>query len=307
MKLTWLIARLFNGSEPATLNGETTQSHKLEICEVSKKENHKQDLIGLFDEFVEIGDAERLMGYIVSNSNLPGRRANLELAEAFADVVEGYSEKEDERLWELCIGMTEILADQAPVNDPKEFIPFCGAIGIGAIGSIAPEFFEKALTTLKALASDPRWRMRESVCFGLQRLMAKRSRDTLKEFEGWISDGDLLEMRAAAATVAEPAILKDKETAISALQLHRKIITQVLEVKERKSEGFRILRKALGYTLSVVVRAIPKEGFEFVAQLVDSQDSDVLWIVKENLKKNRLVKNFPEQVESMKKSLRGSF
>jgi hypothetical protein len=107
--------------------------------------------------------------------------------------------------------------------------------------------------------------------------------------------------------VAEPAMLKDEQIAISALQLHRKIITQVLEVKERKSEGFRILRKALGYTLSVVVRAIPKEGFEFMAQLVDSQDSDVLWIVKENLKKNRLVKNFPEQVESMKKSLRGSF
>ena len=44
-----------------------------------------------------------------------------------------------------------------------------------------------------------------------------------------------------------------------------------------------------------------------MATLVDSQDSDVLWIVKENLKKNRLVKNFPEQIESMKKLLRGSF
>jgi len=270
---------------------------------MSKKENHKQDLMDLFDEFAETGNAERLMGYIVSNSNLPGRRANLELAEAFADVVEGYVEKEEGRLWELCIGMTKISADEAPVNDPKEFIPFCGAMGIGAMGSVALEFFEKALTTLKALANDPRWRMRESVCFGLQRLMAKRGRDTLKELEGWIRDEDLLVMRAVAATVAEPAILKDKETAISALQLHMNIMDQVLETKERKSESFKVLRKALGYTLSVVVHAIPKEGFEFMAQLVDSQDSDVLWIVKENLKKNRLVKNFPEQVESMKKSL----
>ena len=270
---------------------------------MGKKENHKQDLVGLFDEFAETGDAERLMGYLVSKSNLPGRRANLELVEAFADLVEGYSEKE-KRLWGLCTGMTEISADEAPVNDPKEFIPFCGAIGIGSIGSVAPEFFEQALTTLKALTNDPRWRVRESVRFGLQKLMAKRGRDTLKELEAWITDGDLLEMRAAAATVAEPALLKDKETAISALQLHRNIIDRVLGTKERKSEGFRVLRRALGYTLSVVVRAIPKEGFEFMAQLVDSQDSDVLWIVKENLKKNRLVKNFPEQVESMRKSLR---
>ena len=125
----------------------------------------------------------------------------------------------------------------------------------------------------------------------------------MKELEGWIRDEDLLVMRAVAATVAEPAILKDKETAISALQLHRNIMDQVLETKERKSESFKVLRKSLGYTLSVVVHAIPKEGSEFMAQLADSQDSDVLWIVKENLKKNRLVKNFPEQVESMKKSL----
>ena len=271
---------------------------------MSKKENHKRDLIGLFDEFVETGDAERLTGYIVSNSNLPGRRANLELAAAFAEVVEDYFEKEDEKLWELCLTMTAISADEAPVNDPQEFIPFGGSVGIGSIGSASPDFFGESLTTLRALASDPRWRMREAVCFGLQRLLAQRSRDTLKELEGWVADGDLLEMRAAAATVAEPAILKDEGIALSALQLHRNIIDQVLEVKQRKSEGFGILRKTLGYTLSVVVSAVPKEGFEFMAQLVDLQDSDVLWIVKQNLKKNRLVKSFPEEAESVKALLK---
>ena len=40
-----------------------------------------------------------------------------------------------------------------------------------------------------------------------------------------------------------------------------------------------------------------------MAESVDSQDSDVLWIVKENLKKNRLLKNSPEEVESTKKLL----
>ena len=38
-------------------------------------------------------------------------------------------------------------------------------------------------------------------------------------------------------------------------------------------------------------------------QLVNSKDADVRWILKENLKKNRLTKNFPEQVESLKKLL----
>jgi hypothetical protein len=271
---------------------------------MTKKENHRRDLIGLFDELAGNGNAKRLMEYIVSNSNLPGPRGNLELAVAFADLVEDYTEKEDKNLWGLCLNMTAISADEAPVNDPQELIPFCGAVGIGSIGSVSSGFFEKALMTLRALANDPRWRMREAVCFGLQRLLAKRSRDTLRELEGWVTHGDLLEMRAAAAAMAEPDILKDEEIALSALQLHRNILDQVLEVKELKSEEFRILRKALGYTVSVVVCAVPEEGFELMAQLVGSQNSDVQWIVKQNLKKNRLLKSFPEEVESVKALLK---
>ena len=134
---------------------------------------------------------------------------------------------------------------------------------------------------------------------GLQRLLARRGQDTLEELARWVGDGSLLELRAVAAAVAEPSLLKDKQVALSALQLHRRIIDRVLETGERRSEEFRVLRKALGYTLSVVTRAIPDEGFEFMRQLVALQDKDVLWVVKENLKKNRLVKNFPGQVESI--------
>ena len=116
-------------------------------------------------------------------------------------------------------------------------------------------------------------------------------------------DGDLLEMRAAAATVAEPDISKKEEIALSALRLHGHIMEQVRKTKDRKSEAFKTLRQALGYTLSVVVHAVPREGFEFMAQLIHWQDADVLWVVKQNLKKSRLVKNFPQEVEWIKELL----
>jgi hypothetical protein len=108
-------------------------------------------------------------------------------------------------------------------------------------------------------------------------------------------------MRAVAAGVAEPALLKEKQIARSALELHRKIFAQILAVRERKSDEFKTLRQALGYSLSVVICGIPQEGFEYMRRLVDSQDVDILWIVKENLKKNRLIKNFPNQVAGIKK------
>jgi hypothetical protein len=274
-----------------------------------KKEGHKRDLIDLFDGFVETGDAEQLIGYLASHSNLPGRRANLELAEAFAEVIEEHTDKEptpgngNQSLWELCANMSAISEDEAPVNNAREFIPFCGAVGIGAIGSASPEFFEKALTALGALANDPRWRMREAVRMGLQRLMIKRNRDTLKELDEWAVTGSLLEMRAAAAAVADPAILRDTEIANLALRLHCSIIDRALGTEDRKSEDFKTLRKALGYTLSLVICALPEEGFAYMRQLAESQDPDGLWIVKQNLRKNRLVKNLAEEVASMKRSL----
>jgi hypothetical protein len=110
-------------------------------------------------------------------------------------------------------------------------------------------------------------------------------------------------MRAAAAGVAEPTLLKNNMTARGALELQKRIFDKILATDERKSNEFKTLRKGLGYTLSVVICAIPKEGFEYMRQLVDLRDKDVLWIIRENLKKNRLIKNFPEQVDSIRKLL----
>ncbi len=88
-----------------------------------------------------------------------------------------------------------------------------------------------------------------------------------------------------------------------ALELHKVIFDRILASSERESDDFKTLRKGLGYTLSVVVCAIPGEGFEYLRQLVELQDSDVAWIIRENLKKKRLIKNFPERVDSIRELL----
>ena len=135
---------------------------------MGKKENHERDLTGLFEAFFETGDSERLREYLTSNSNLPGRRGNLELAWAFADTVEHYAEMQEQRLWELCATLAAVSADAAPVNDPREFLSFCGVVGAGGLGSISPALFDAAVAVLRTSANDPRWRMREAVAMGLQ-------------------------------------------------------------------------------------------------------------------------------------------
>lgn len=268
---------------------------------MSKRENYAHELYPLFDAFITTGDDEDLLNYLIANSNLPGPRGNLELAEAFGDAIAQCAK--DDNLYHLCQTMTAVSADEAPTGDPREFIPFCGAVGIGSLGAAFPTLFTEAMLALQALSNDPRWRMREAVRIGCHKLVASHGQDALQAFESWIADGSVLELRAIAAGVAEPTLLKNDETAQAALELHQAILDQVLKIEDRKSDEFKALRKGLGYTLSLVVQALPEEGFRFVRELVATQDKDVLWIVKENLKKNRLVKNFPVQVESIKSSL----
>ncbi len=287
-----------------TLQRSSSQPKRKGEIRVNKKEGHKQDLTNLLCGFLITNKKEEITEYLISNSNLPSPRANLELAKAFAEVVEVYSARDADTLWDLCLRLIQISSEEAPVNDPKEFLPFCGAYAVGAIGAVCPAFFEEALFSLQELANDPRWRIREAVAMGIQKLLAKRSQDTLKALEGWIEKNRWLAMRAVAAGVAEPALLSKQQTARGALKLHEKIFAQILSTKERSSEQFKKLRQGLGYSLSVVVCAIPKEGFKFMRQLCSSRDADILWIIRENLKKNRLIKSFPDDVDSIKQLLK---
>ena len=166
-----------------------------------------------------------------------------------------------------------------------------------------PIFYEQSLALLRTLANDHRWRMREAVCLGLQRLVSTRADDTLRELTGWIAEGSLLELRAVAAAVADPTLLKNEAAASAALQIHEQIFQRVLAAQDRKSAEFRALRKGLGYTLSLVIAALPSEGFEFVGRLIDTRDRHVIWIVKQNLKKKRLIRRFPEEIEATKRQL----
>jgi hypothetical protein len=270
---------------------------------MGRKEGYIGPVRDLLEHFLSTGDDDAIRDYLTSNSNLPGPRGNLELANAFADVTADLSERHSKELWSLLTRFTATSPDDAPANNPRELIPFCGAIAIGAIASVRSELGEKTYALLKNLAADPRWRTREGVAMGLQRLIEKQGTNVLTELDKWISGQDWLAMRAVAAGVAEPALLKDERMAYGALDLHKRIIDRMLVTDDRKADEFRILRQALGYSLSVVVSSCSNDGFEYMRHLAKIQDPDILWILRENLKKKRLVKYFPRDVDIIKAGL----
>jgi HEAT repeat protein len=214
--------------------------------------------------------------YLCQESGLPGPRGNLELAQAVAD--EGSRE-----LFERYLTFT---ADKAPENTPGVFLAFCGVVGLGRL---AAEGQEQYLPVLRACASDPRWRIREGVAMALQRLGDANINRLADEMEGWC-EGNWLEKRAAAAALAEPRLLHNAAVARRLLDILERITAAIAGSQNRSGEDFIALKKGMAYCWSVAVAALPAEGKPAMQKWLASPDKDVRWIMKENLKKNRLAK-----------------
>lgn len=224
--------------------------------------------------------------FLLRESGLPGRRANLELAQAVAD--EG-----SEELFERYLTFDP---EKAPVNSPHEFLAFCGVVGLGRLLS---EGKMQLLGTLRPYASDPRWRIREGVAMALQRLGQVDMDSLLREMEKW-SKGNLLEKRAVAAALCEPNLLCEEKRVERVLQVLDQITASIQGIEDRRSDEFKAMRKGLGYCWSVAVVALPEKGKRKMERWFSSDDKDVLWIMKENLRKKRLTRMDAEWMEKWK-------
>jgi hypothetical protein len=105
--------------------------------------------------------------------------------------------------------------------------------------------------------------------------------------ERW-SAGNFLEMRAAAASLCEPRLLKQKECAKQTLVLLDRITASISTANDRKTDEFRALKKSMGYCWSVAVAANPAAGMPLVEHWFSATDKDIRWIMRGNLKKKRL-------------------
>ncbi len=242
---------------------------------MTRLDNYRQELRKL-DDWIP---------FLRKESGLPGPRGNLELAHAVAQ--EG-NRAQFERL----------LSFQAEENTPDVFLVFCGMIGLGKLAAREPELFAR----LRAFASDPRWRIREAVATGLQLAGDQDMERLLVEMQTW-SKGNWYEKRAAAAALAEPRLLKYPKHAEHVLRILDGITARMENAEDEKDDGFRILRQGMAYCWSVAVAALPADGKPLLENWLDSPDKVIRSIMKENLKKNRLLKMDPDWVKECLKKL----
>jgi hypothetical protein len=257
------------------------------------------------------GSRERLpelKALLEKNSGLPGPRGNLELAHSFAASVAAMHLAEWQ--WEFLTATASMSPNKAAANTSREFLPFCATLALGALyaNGLPRTRRRPALTAFAAAAEDPRWRMREACAMSLQ-LIGEKDSDALKEvIAAWLPGASYLTLRAIAAALAHPPILKDTAFAQYTMETARTLVAALsrAEAKARGSESFKTFRQGLGYALSVFVAALPGEGFALLRKTAALRDPDVAWVVKENLKKKRISDEWPKECADVMSTLTAS-
>jgi hypothetical protein len=271
--------------------------------------------------------AEKLM----AESNLPGPRANLELAEAFSRAV-STAAAEPAAWLESLYDWARIPAEEAPTGDPREFLPFCALISFGVLYNthacaypctgpcdcpLWPLQSEHLMETVRKAACDSRWRIREAVAISLQHLGEGNPAALRRILDDWLSDDagkggslsdrSLMERRAVLAALAHPPLLGDAEFARYSLKIADRILEDAAGVsaQQRGAEAFQVLKKGMSYALSVLVAAAPEVGFPLLERWAKRSDPDIRRALVANLKKKRLESADTKRVADLLQMLGG--
>ncbi|HBE78941.1 MAG TPA: hypothetical protein DDW65_14360 [Firmicutes bacterium] len=210
---------------------------------------------------------------LLQKSELPGPRGNLTLLYSF---VKNATVSE----------VNECLSFFHPdlENSPQEFVAMCGIVGYCILNQ---NKIKGTIGEIRRYASHKSWRIREAVAIGIQEIAEKNMTEIIDNLEKWL-DGNDLEKRAVVAALCEPKLLKEKSMNRRILNLLTQITLEFEKSNSKLSDNQNTLRKTLGYGWSVVIVAIPDEGKATFEGIARNKNKHIQWIVKENLKKNRL-------------------
>lgn len=225
--------------------------------------------LGEYVQALEPLNQAETLAYLQQHSDLPGPRANLTLIVAAVEILPAE--------WAVPLTASE-----------DEYLACCGVATLGRLLAEEPG----SLTLLDRLthaAADERWRVREAAAIAGQRLGDARPDQMRALVAGWTEHSNPLVVRAAIATICEPRLVNDPDTAAAALTACARATDVLMAVPaaQRRDPEVRVLRKGLAYCWSVAIVAAPKQGLA-AFEALDRSDPDVDWVVRQNLSKNRL-------------------
>ena len=121
----------------------------------------------------------------------------------------------------------------------------------------------------------------------LQRVGRESMAKLIADMKTWARDNPYVQ-RAAVAGLCEPALLKNNSDTVAVLAILDTITRSLAAATDRDSDGFKVLRQALGYGWSVAAAAAPQNAKPYLEKWMRATDRDVVWVMKTNLGKARM-------------------
>jgi hypothetical protein len=245
----------------------------------------------LLERTLATGHDGALRADLTGRSGLPGPRLDVRVVWAFADAVAAVvvgPEPPVVALEALLDRWAALDETHAPGDQPAVILPCAAVAAYGAVGAARSDWWDDEVGKLRRAAGDPRWRVREVVAQSLQRLLAADWTRAVALLTAWAGAADPLVVRAAVAGVAEPPLLLAPAAAADAHGVQAVAVAAFRSwpPATRRSAAGRVLRQALGFTVSVTTAATG--DFGLLRSLAASGDRDERWIVDQNLRTARL-------------------
>ncbi len=246
------------------------------------------------------GNPRPLEFYLREQSRLPGTRANLELVNDLSYLLAALMPEHSDEVRPLLDYLVSTENKKVVGNTPAEFVVLCGLVAYGACAAVRSGWRSEVFELLERYACSACWRVREGAATAFQRLLGSAPQDTMNFLILLATQGNYLQQRAAIAAIAEPPLLRSPDIVCMALDIQQIVLERLhaSSALDRKREDFRVLRQALGYTISVITAAAPAKGFTLMRECATWKDTDITWILRENLKKKRLAK-FADYTEEL--------
>jgi hypothetical protein len=255
-------------------------------------------LSAALDEAVA-GRPERLYVQLGVASGLPGTRANMALAQAFATDCAARGRKADA----LVFAMAEMNDEAAPGATAKEFLPVCGVIAVGARAADDPKLRRRAMKLLHDAAEDTRFRVREAVPLALARLGEAEGDALVHELASWM-DG-FFHAAAVLRALADKSFLAkidDTRAAIERLDDAYRLARDAPRSATRWP-GWKALVEMLACVPAAVAGRFGVRVFDLLAAWADTEIPELRAAIEANLKGGALAGRYTSEIARVRDAL----
>lgn len=245
------------------------------------------------------GAPERLYVQLGVASGLPGTRANLTLAQAFATECAARGKAADA----LAFAMAEMDDVVAPGASAKEFLPLCGVLAVGARTADEPKLERRALALLHDAAEDTRFRVREAVPLALARIGAARGDALVRALASW-TDG-FFQAAAVLRAISDRAFLAaidDGDAAIARLDEAYRLARDAPRAATRWP-GWKALVEALGAAPAIVAGRFGVPVFDALVAWTKTEIPELRAAIEANLRGGALGGRHAGEVDRVRDAL----